>query len=128
MAYYPMTTNKEGEIDMKNIVEAIKNELNDRFTLTENRALAYETSGHQLLDMNFKLTSYRNLDESEIENDFAKVYAENPRLAVKFMFFAGDVRGGAGERRVFRTCLHAACSGRRRSSRGPRTARPCCAR
>ena len=91
---------------MENFLNGISNELNDRLTLTENGALAYETSGHKLLDMNFKLSSYRNVSELEIEDDFAKAYAENPRLAVKFLFFAGDVRGGAGERRVFRTCLH----------------------
>ena len=90
---------------MDKFANGIKEELDDRLTLTENGAIAYETTGHKLLDMNFKLSSYRNLDETEIEDDFAKAYAENPRLAVKFLFFAGDVRGGTGERRVFRTCL-----------------------
>jgi len=90
---------------MEKFANGIKEELDDRLTLTENGALAYETTEHKLLDMNFKLSSYRNLAVTEIEGDFAKAYAENPRLAVKFLFFAGDVRGGAGERRVFRTCL-----------------------
>ena len=90
---------------MENFAKGISNELNDNLTFTENGALAYETSGSKLVDMNFKLSSYRNLEEAEIESDFARVYAENPLLAVKFLFFAGDVRGGAGERRVFRTCL-----------------------
>ena len=90
---------------MEKFANGIKEELDNRLTLTENGAIAYETTGRKLLDMNFKLSSYRNLSETEIEEDFAKGYAENPRLAVKFLFFAGDVRGGAGERRVFRTCL-----------------------
>ena len=80
---------------MEKFANGIKEELDDRLTLTENGALAYETTGHKLLDMNFKLSSYRNLTETEIEEDFAKGYAVNPRLAVKFLFFAGDVRGGA---------------------------------
>ena len=90
---------------MENFADGLKNELDNCLTLTENGAIAYETSGHQLLDMNFKLTSYRNLSTQAIKDDFAKAYAENPLLAVKFLFFAGDVRGGAGERRVFQTCL-----------------------
>ena len=90
---------------MEKFANGIKEELDDRLTLTENGALAYETTGHKLLDMNFKLSSYRSLTETEIEEDFAKGYAEDPRLAVKFLFFAGDVRGGVGERRVFRICL-----------------------
>ncbi len=90
---------------MEHFANGLRNELDNSLTFTENGALAYETSGRKLLDMNFRLSSYRNLDEAEIGDDFAKGYAENPRLAVKFLFFAGDVRGGAGERRVFRTCL-----------------------
>ena len=90
---------------MDKFANGIKEELDGRLALTENGALAYETTGRKLLDMNFRLSSYRNLGVAEIEKDFAKVYAENPRLAVKFLFFAGDVRSGAGERRVFQTCL-----------------------
>lgn len=90
---------------MENFANNLDKELKDRLTLTENGALAYETAGHKLVDMNFKLSSYRNLGEDEIEGDFAQVYAEHPLLAVKFLFFVGDIRGGAGERRVFRTCL-----------------------
>ena len=90
---------------MANFPDCLDKEVKDRLALTENGALAYETSGHKLVDMNFKLSSYRNLAEEEIEGDFAQVYAEHPLLAVKFLFFAGDIRGGAGERRVFRTCL-----------------------
>jgi hypothetical protein len=34
-----------------------------------------------------------------------RAYAENPDIAMKLAFFARDVRGGLGERRVFRTIL-----------------------
>ncbi len=105
LEYYSVKTiNLEGN-KMEKFANAIKEELDNGLTFTENGALAYRTTGRKLLDMNFKLSSYRNIRETEIEKDFAKVFAENPRLAVKFLFFAGDVRGGAGERRVFRTCL-----------------------
>lgn len=72
---------------------------------TENGALGYKTTGKELLDMNFKVSSYRNLDDQEIKSDFTRVYFENPELAIKFLFFVRDVREGMGERRLFRVCF-----------------------
>ena len=74
-------------------------------TLTENGAIGYKTSGKNLVDFNFKMSSYRNLSEKEIINDFIGVYNENPLLAVKMLFFTGDIRQGMGERRVFNVCM-----------------------
>ena len=61
----------------------VKKMNNNRKTLTENGAVAYATSGHALLDMNFKVSSYRNMSETQILNDFVKAYAETPELAIK---------------------------------------------
>ena len=36
---------------------------------------------------------------------YAKAFYENKLLAIKWLFFAADVRGGMGERRLFRVCL-----------------------
>lgn len=88
-----------------NFFEAIKKIEDDRKVLTENGAVAYATTGKALLDMNFKVASYRSKTEDEIVNDFLKAYAEDPELAVKWMFYAGDVREGLGERRLFRTLI-----------------------
>ena len=57
---------------MEHFANGIKNELDSRLALTENGALAYETSGRKLLDMNFRLSSYRNLVETQIQDDFAR--------------------------------------------------------
>lgn len=73
--------------------------------LTENGAVGYVTTGKALLDMNFKVASYRNKSEDEILVDYVKAFAEDPELAVKWMFYAGDVREGLGERRLFRILL-----------------------
>lgn len=86
-------------------IEAMKAENNLRKTLTENGAVAYATSGKEMLDFNFKLAGYRKASEEEIQRDFGRVYYEDPLLAVKFLFWCGDVREGAGERKVFRTGL-----------------------
>ena len=86
-------------------MNAMKAENNLRKTLTENGAVAYATSGKEILDFNFKLAGYRKTSAEEIERDFGRVYYENPLLAVKFLFWVRDIRGGAGERRTFRVCL-----------------------
>ena len=86
-------------------MDAMKAENNLRKTLTENGAVAYATTGKEMLDFNFKLAGYRKASEEEIQRDFGRVYYENPLLAVKFIFWVRDIRGGAGERRTFRVCL-----------------------
>ena len=40
--------------------------------------------------------------QSHIKQRFAKAFFEDKLLAIKWLFFAGDVRGGLGERRLFR--------------------------
>ena len=74
-------------------------------TLTENGAVGYKTSKSSLLDFNFKVSSFRNQSEQDIENAFADAYSENPLMAVKLMFMTGDIRQGMGERRTFKVCL-----------------------
>ena len=88
-----------------NFAEKLQNENNKTKAFTENGAVAYESSGKYLLDFNFKLSQYRNMNIVDIKNDFAKVYFENPLTAIKFVFYVGDVRGGLGERKVFNACI-----------------------
>lgn len=86
-------------------MNAMKQQNNQRKTLTENGAVAYATTGKEILDFNFKLAGYRKASTNTIENDFGRVYYEDPLLAVKFLFWVRDIRDGAGERRTFRVCL-----------------------
>jgi hypothetical protein len=69
-------------------------------SITENGAKGHATTKHALLDMNFKVTSYRN-DKSTLIDDFKKAYNEDPQLALKWLFYARDCRGGLGERDLF---------------------------
>ena len=85
-------------------VESTLTELN-RMDYTENGALAYKTTGRELLDLNFRVSSYRRADAEEIGNHFMAAFEEDALLATKWLFFARDVRGGLGERRLFRIAL-----------------------
>ena len=75
------------------------------FTLSENGAIMHGTSGHYLLDLNFNISSYRKRSEDELRKDFGLAMGEDEKLAVKWLFYAGDVREGIGERRAFRILL-----------------------
>lgn len=47
----------------------------------------------------------RAADQKEIISRFIKAYIEDRDTALKILFFARDIRGGLGERRLFRTVL-----------------------
>ena len=90
----------------KTFAEAIKEELDDAKTLTENGATVYATSGSELVDLNFATASLRQKSVKEIEDMFTRAYGENPEYAVRWLFYLRDVRGaGQGERRSFRVCF-----------------------
>ena len=86
-------------------MNAIKNELNNETKLTENGAVAYRTSGKKLLDLNFAVASLRGASEQTIINKFMDAYYEDPVMAMKWLFYSRDIRGGLGERRLFRIIL-----------------------
>lgn len=82
-------------------VESVKSVLDGRKARTENGATMHATSGSRLLDCWYRLSSMRGMDEKEIEGLFSDAFYENEDLAVRFMFYVLDMRGGAGERRAF---------------------------
>lgn len=88
---------------MQNVKNMLNNEYNT--SVTENGAVGYRTSGRALLDLNFAVSSLRIAQEQEIIDRFIKAYYEEPKIALRWLFFAGDVRQGLGERRLFKTVL-----------------------
>jgi len=94
-----------------NFIKEMRNTLNDEFNYaqTENDALGYRTSGKELLDLNFKVASLRAADDPEIIESFMKAFYEDKLLAVKWLFYARDVREGLGERRFFRVVFEYLC-------------------
>lgn len=86
-------------------MNAIKNELDNETCHTENGAVGYRTAGKKLLDLNFAVASMRSMPEQAIVNKFMDAYYENPVLAMKWLFYSRDIRGGLGERRLFRVVM-----------------------
>lgn len=87
--------------------DAMKDELLDssNISVTENGAVGYRTTGKNLLDINFAVSSLRSQSDAEIISRFKKAFFEDKVLAMKWLFFARDVRGGLGERRLFRVAM-----------------------
>ena len=76
----------------------------DNRSITENGAVGYKTSKSALLDLNYQVSSLRNATDEEIIQLFDMAFIENNEYALKWLFFARDIREGLGERRLFRTC------------------------
>lgn len=90
---------------MENFLDQLKQVLDDsggNRSVTENGAVGYRTTGKALLDLNFAVSSLRGSSEAEIERRFAEACAEDVNSAIVWLFFARDVRGGLGERNMFR--------------------------
>ena len=88
---------------MSNLKSTLNNECN--VSVTENGAVGYRTTGKALLDLNFSVASLRRASEKDIFKRFTKAFFEDKVLAMKWLFYARDVRGGLGERRLFRACM-----------------------
>ena len=86
-----------------NFANAVKNNTNIKYT--ENGAVAYSTTGKVLIDLFAQIGALRSRTEREISEKYAAAFAADPLLATKMLFYAGNIRGGLGERRTFRICL-----------------------
>ena len=72
-------------------------------TYTENGALTNRSTNSYCLDLFATIGALRNAEDNEIISRFIKAYTEDRNMAMKILFFARDIRGGLGERRVFRS-------------------------
>lgn len=85
------------------MLEYIKHQANK--TYTENGAAAYESTGSYCLDLFSTVGAVREKSERDIIDRFIRAFYEDRDLAMKILFFARDIRGGLGERRVFRVIM-----------------------
>jgi len=89
---------------MANFIDALKNTQN--FTYTENGAGTYSSTMSGILDLFGMGGAYRTRSNEDCLRLFGKAWAEDQSLALKCLFYLRDVRGGQGERRFFKVCLH----------------------
>lgn len=76
--------------------------LRTKDTVTENGMATNSSSLNLCVDLFFKVGALRGKDKTTKINAFSKAFGEDPLTAMKILFWARDVRGGAGERGTFR--------------------------
>jgi len=84
---------------MTTFLNALENEFNQ--TTTANGAKAYKSTESKCLDLFGKIAACRD-NISEATRLFNLAYAEDPETATRILFWARDIRGGQGERKIFR--------------------------
>ena len=74
-------------------------------SLTENGMVTNSTSLNNCVDLFFQIGAMRGADKQRLINVFTKAFGENPLTAMKLLFWARDIRGGAGERQIFKDII-----------------------
>lgn len=77
---------------------------NTNETRTENNAVTNKSTLDPLLDF-FSLAGAMRENPPEAAKLFSKTYPLDPLHTIRCMFYLRDIRGGQGERDVFRVCL-----------------------
>ena len=80
-------------MDFMNLIER------EEKSVTENGALGFKTTGSKLVDLNFKIPSFRKNIDTEL---FEKALKEDTKLTIKWLLYLRDIREGVGERKSFR--------------------------
>lgn len=83
-----------------NLVEALENESTKK--LTENGAQSFNSSKSKVLDLFALGGSMRKRSVEDVTSLIIDALLENDALALLVLFYLRDVRGGQGERRIFR--------------------------
>lgn len=86
-----------------NLAEALEKQTS--YTYTENGALAFNKTTSKVLDF-FAVAGALRDDEERAIRLFNAAFDEDPYLAVKALFYARDVRGGLGERKIPKLLLN----------------------
>ena len=84
-------------------LDNLKTEAN--YTRTLNGAKTHGSTGDACLDFFAVAGGMRYRKAADQKNLFERAYIETPELAMKLLFHLRDIRGGMGERKLFRTLL-----------------------
>lgn len=80
--------------------------MTEKDSFTANGAVSNSTTHNYNVDLFFIAGACRNESVDNIENLLTKSYAFNRVNTLKIIYWASDIRGGAGERRFFKVALH----------------------
>lgn len=80
-------------------------EIETNVAYTANNALSLASTLDNVLDFFAHGGAMRNRSEQDIKTAFSKAYGQDKTLALRALFYLRDIRGGQGERRLFRVCF-----------------------
>lgn len=99
----PITNTTYETAVFNNFMNALKKRaVESRKIETENGAISYAEHIDPFVDFFYKLPGKRREEENDVYAQFMRCIADDPALAMRFLFFIRDIRGGAGERKTFR--------------------------
>ena len=84
-----------------NFIDALQSE----DTYTENGMVTNSSTLNECVNLFFTIGAMRKQDKVRLISTFSKAFNENPLAALKILFWVRDVRGGAGERQIFRDII-----------------------
>ena len=92
-----------------NLIDALQT----RDTTSENGMTTNSSSLNHCVNLFFQIGAMRGMKKERLLAKVSKAFNEDPLTTIKIIFWARDVRGGAGERQIFRDCLSWLCDNRK---------------
>jgi hypothetical protein len=86
-------------------MNTLVNALRTRDNNTENGMVTNSSTLNACVDLFFTIGAMRGQDKRRLIANFSKAFNEDALTAMRTMFWVRDVRGGAGERQIFRDIM-----------------------
>jgi hypothetical protein len=90
---------------MKNMFVSAMTTEDNRSAFTEKGAMTLKSTLSPVLDLFSRGGAYRSRSAEDVHSLVMKAYATNPIQTILVLFYLRDVRGGQGERRIFREAM-----------------------
>lgn len=86
-------------------MNTLVNALRTRDNHTENGMMTNSSTLNACVDLFFTIGAMRGQDKKRLISNFSKAFNEDALTAMRTLFWVRDVRGGAGERQIFRDIM-----------------------
>ena len=87
---------------MSGLMEALQTEN----TTTTNGMTTNSSSLNECVNLFFNIGAMRGKNKENVISMFSKAFNEDPRTAMRILFWSRDIREGAGERQIFRDIVN----------------------